>query len=115
MKEEEEVEEEVAAEGPENGARAGTALEQAWAWGSSSSELGLKEQGCSFWLAMTNDSFSSHHLLIDDCVRVQAHTNNCCLNGWGMWRAGEKKKPSGNGVTSLFGISKYVSYLRYVC
>lgn len=81
----------MAAEGPDSGARAGTAVEQAQAWGSSSSELGMKEQGCSVWLATTNDSFSSRHLLIDNCVTVQAHMNNCCLKGWGMWRAGEKK------------------------
>lgn len=112
--EEEEEEEAEAAEGPDSGARAQAAPEQAWTWGSSSPELGTKEQGCSFWLAVTNDSFSRCCLLTDDCMRVQAYMNNCRLNGWGMRRAGGKK-PSGNGVTSLFGISKYVSYFRYVC
>lgn len=111
-KEEEEEKEAVKVLG--SGVRAGAALEQAQAWGSYSSELGMKAQGCSFWLAMINDSFSSHHLLIDGCVRVRAHMSNCHVNGWGMQRAGGKK-PSGNGVTSLFGISNYVSYFRYVC
>lgn len=100
------------ARGPDSGARAHTALEQAWTWGSSSSELGTKEQGCSFWLAVTHDC-SSSHLVIDDCVREQAHRNNCCLSGWEMQRAGEKSR-SGNGARSLFGISKYESYFRYV-
>lgn len=89
--EEEEEEEAEAAEGPDSGARAQAAPEQAWTWGSSSPELGTKEQGCSFWLAMTNDSFSRCCLLTDDCMRVQAYMNNCRLNGWGMRRAGGKK------------------------
>jgi len=90
---EEEEEEEEAAEGLGSGVRAGAAPGQARAQGSSPSELGTKERGCSIWLATTKDRFSSRRLLIDECVRVQAHMNNCCLNGWGMWRAGGEKTP----------------------
>lgn len=75
-----------------SGARAHRALEQARTWGNSSSELGTKEQGCLFWLAVTNDCSSSRHLVIDDCEREQAHRNNCCLSGWGM-QSWAKKAP----------------------
>lgn len=96
--------------GLDSGARA---LEQAWTWGNSSSELGTKEQGCLFWLAVTNDCSSSLHLVIDDCERA------CPQEQLLFERLGDaelgKKSPPGTGVRSLFGISKYVSYFRYVC
>lgn len=99
---------------PDSGARAHTTLEQAWTWESSSSQLGTKEQSCSFWLAVTNDCSSSHHLVIDDCERASPQEQ--LLFEWlGDAESWAKKSPSGNGVRSLFGISKYVSYFRYVC
>lgn len=80
------------ARGSDSEARAHMALEQAWTWGNSSSELGTKEQGCLFWLAVTNDCSSSRHLVIDGSVREHAHRNNCCLSGWGM-QSWAKKAP----------------------
>lgn len=62
---------------------------------------------------MTNDCSSSRHLVIDDCERA-CPQEQLVFEWLGDTELG-KKSPSGNGVRSLFGISKYVSYFRYVC